>query len=93
MTITSDGNGNIAMFNGGRADSYHVFENGKYRGRLDQVMIENFLTPAKWDKEFTFIFHVKPVGDFPNQWFRADGTPMRSGDVPKAYIAMATLVS
>lgn len=92
MTISSDDD-DISMFNGGRAEEYHVFENGKYRGRLDQVMIENFLTPAKWDKEFTFIFHTKKPENHMFQWFRADGTPMRSGDVPKAYIAMATLVS
>lgn len=93
MTISSDNGDNISLFNGGRAQDYHVFENGKYRGRLDKVMVENFLTPTKLDKEFTFIFHTKVEDGHLFQWFRADGTPMRSGDVPKAYIAMATLVS
>jgi hypothetical protein len=87
----------IPFANGGPVKDYHVFCGAEYLGTLDKVWFDIYQgaypTKAK-DKIYNnaFIYHhTNRAVQF--KWWRMDGTPRSSGDVPKAFIVMATLVT
>jgi hypothetical protein len=94
MNINS--NGEISFANGGPVKDYHVFMGTEYLGTLDMVWLKIYNSALLVDMnkyyQTAFIYHHtnRPVHF---KWWRPDGTPRSSGDVPKAFIVMATLVT
>ncbi len=79
-------------FHGLDIEQCYVFNLGFYLGVMTIDMFRPMgdrLKESLYQNAFIYIPRYK---DKPPYWWRADGTPRSSGDVPKEYIAMAALL-
>ena len=76
------------LLNGGVLSDYHVFSGVKYLGTLETVTLDGHP-----ERDTIFIYNKGGLAaGNPCEWWRADFTPRRSGDVPKSFLAMSLLV-
>jgi hypothetical protein len=83
---------NDLHFNGFAMNECHVFNLGKYVGVMSIDMFRPMGDRLKEHLYQTAFVYVKYRKGAATHWWRPDGTPRTSGDVPKDYIAMAALL-